>query len=368
MLLSPLTTTAADARRWTIRAATEADGPTVERLTKRAFGSAQDDAYAAQRWRWLFVDNVSGAPMHYLVADAGERLAGQYALIPVRMQHAGREVLGLLSVDTATDPDFERQGIFTTLARQLYGASSAALVYGFPNARSAPAFYTKLGWISLRVPKVVRPLGDISGLARALGVRVPDVANVFGPVLAAANTVEQALARLRGATVTELEDIGSWADTLWSRLAPTLGTCAIRDRRFLAWRFTAGPWRYRLHGLVRAGAITGLAVSKIRPWRGIQVAYLMELLVDPQDSVGARALVADVIRHAAAAGASALRAIVTPRHPHRSSLRRMGLIPLPARFAAEMSFGVRINGPDAVPNQALHSEDWYLSGADIDYF
>jgi hypothetical protein len=95
---------------------------------------------------------------------------------------------------------------------------------------------------------------------------------------------------------------------------------------------------------------------------------LMELLVDPEDRIGARALVADVVRHATAAGASALEAIVTPRHPHHSALFRMGLIPLPARFVPERTFGVRINGADAVPNQALHSGDWYLSGADIDYY
>lgn len=362
------TTTLAGERRWTIRPATAVDCAAVERLTKRAFGDAQDDACAAQRWRWLFVDNVSGAPMHYLVADAGERLAGQYALIPVRMQHAGRPVLGLLSVDTATDPEFERKGIFTTLARQLYGASSAALVYGFPNARSAPTFYAKLGWTALRFPKVFRPLGDLARVARALGVRTPDLMDVTGPVLDAANSVEYTLARLRGATVVPLDAIGPWADTLWARVAPALGTCAIRDRRFLAWRFTSGPWRYRLHGLVRAGEITGIAVSRIRSWRGIQIATLMELLVDPQDRIGARALVADVIRHARAAGASALQAIVTPRHPHRGALVRMGMIPLPSRFVPEMSFGVRINGPDAIPNQAMHSDDWYLSGADLDYY
>ena len=70
----------------------------ILRLTERVFASEESGLRLSQRWDWLFLENTSGAEMYYLVADAGERLAGQYyATMPVRLQHEGKPVLGHLA-------------------------------------------------------------------------------------------------------------------------------------------------------------------------------------------------------------------------------------------------------------------------------
>src|SRR5262245_7711572 len=107
------------ARSWVVRKATPKDRDATLVLKQRAFGRDEIPLDAARRWDWLFLENPSGTSMHYLIADASGRLAGQYSVVPMRMQHAGRRTLGLLSLDTVTDPDFMRQGILTTLAKQL---------------------------------------------------------------------------------------------------------------------------------------------------------------------------------------------------------------------------------------------------------
>src|SRR5436189_1970273 len=105
---------------WSIRSATADDRSSIVQLMQRVFGPEQPEELRSQRWDWIFLQNTADAPMYYFVADAGERLAGQYAMVPVRLQHGGKPLLGLLSLDTATDPDFARQGILTTHAKQLY--------------------------------------------------------------------------------------------------------------------------------------------------------------------------------------------------------------------------------------------------------
>jgi hypothetical protein len=308
------------------------------------------------------------------VADAGDRLAGQNAMVPVRIAHEGKAILGLLSLDTATDPDYERQGIFTSLARQLYAeeSSEAPLVFGFPNPISAPILYKRLDWVELRpYPLFVRPLGSVGGPVRAWRAELAPLAALVDRIAPAAGLIERAIARreeARGAAVRSLDRFGPWADELWQSLAPALGTAVIRDAAYLNWRFCDAPAAptYRRLALHRHGEPVGLVVTAVVPWRGGAMAYLMELMVPAEDTSGARLLLAHAIVDALRGGALALNAVVTRRHPHRGTLLRAGFLPVPPRFAAPRSFGVRHNGPGVVPDRIFHMDDWYLSCADFD--
>lgn len=101
--------------------------------------------------QWLYAENPEGRVVGY---DAwhGSRLAAHYVCIPARMRLLGVARTGLLSLNTATHPDFQGKGLFTRLAEQVY--SSAAMegfefVYGVANANSTPGFVRKLGFSQL---------------------------------------------------------------------------------------------------------------------------------------------------------------------------------------------------------------------------
>jgi Acetyltransferase (GNAT) domain len=310
--------------------------------------------------------------MYYLVADAGERLAGQYATMPVRLQHEGKPVLGLLSLDTATDPDFGRQGIFTTLARELYegAANNAPIVFGFPNASSAPGFYRKLGWVELRpYPLLIRPLGNAREAFNVWKPRLAPIGSLIGlltPLLRAFDHVLMFTGGRGSASVRTLDRFSGWADDLWAELSPDLGTCAVRDAAYLNWRFCSAPYTYRRYALHRGGRPVGFAVTAFRPFGGGKLAYLMELMVPRNDGAGARLLLARTFLDAAREGATAIVALATPRHPHRRAMLQSGFVPAPEPLKAKFSFGVRQNGSGVVPNNLFHIDDWYLSGADLD--
>ena len=95
----------------------------------------------------------------------------------------------------------------------------------------------------------------------------------------------------------------------------------------------------------------------------------MELLVAADDRAGASALIGRAILDAAAEGAWALRAIVSPRHPHLAALRHAGFASLPQRFRGHgYSYGLKVlDERKALPNQMVHMTDWYISGADLDF-
>lgn len=109
-----------------------------------AAGKLADVAYL----RWLYADNPCGPVVGFNAREAG-RLAAHYVCVPVVMQVDGRPAKALLSLNTATHPDFQGKGLFTRLAELTYAAGAeegVALVYGVANANSTPGFVRKLGF------------------------------------------------------------------------------------------------------------------------------------------------------------------------------------------------------------------------------
>src|SRR4051794_25847103 len=93
---------------WLIRDATASDRDRAVALLAAAHG---EEVRSPEEWDWLFRDRLT----HYVVADAGEMLAGQYALLPQRVIHRDKERIALLSLDTATHPAYMRRGLMKLL-------------------------------------------------------------------------------------------------------------------------------------------------------------------------------------------------------------------------------------------------------------
>ncbi|RFP26193.1 GNAT family N-acetyltransferase [Duganella sp. BJB488] len=104
--------------------------------------------------RWLYADNPDGAAAGYDAWD-GERLAAHYVCVPGVARIGGQDVRVLLSLNTATHPDYQGKGLFTKLAALTYDSAREQgydAVYGVANANSTPGFIRKLGF------QLVRPL------------------------------------------------------------------------------------------------------------------------------------------------------------------------------------------------------------------
>lgn len=122
---------------------------------------------------WLYRDNPDGRAFGF-DAREGDQLAAHYVCVPARVRIEGRPVRVLLSLNTATHPRFQGQGLFTRLATLTYEAAAAAGydgVYGVANGNSTPGFVRKLGF------QLVRPLDAMVGVgaigAQSDGAGVP---------------------------------------------------------------------------------------------------------------------------------------------------------------------------------------------------
>jgi GNAT superfamily N-acetyltransferase len=98
---------------------------------------------------WQYAGNPTGSIIGFDAWTPSGVLAAHYATIPVRYSYGEEEVLGLLSLNTATHPAHQGKGLFTQLAGLTYQNAAEAgfqFVLGVANAQSTPGFLRKLGF------------------------------------------------------------------------------------------------------------------------------------------------------------------------------------------------------------------------------
>jgi GNAT superfamily N-acetyltransferase len=119
-------------------------------LLGRVFGPLPK--FTVEALAWLYRDNPEGAVVG-TDAWSGDTLVAHYVTIPTRALLQGKSARGLLSLNTATAPQFQGKGLFTTLAEATYAAARAQsfqFVVGFANANSTPGFLRKLAFQKIR--------------------------------------------------------------------------------------------------------------------------------------------------------------------------------------------------------------------------
>ena len=96
---------------------------------------------------WLYLNNPLGRPVGYNAYSKG-KLVGHYVCIPSSWSYENKTYKGLLSLNTAVHPDFQRKGIFSKLAEKTYNFAQKDeydFVYAVSNSNSTHGFM-KLGF------------------------------------------------------------------------------------------------------------------------------------------------------------------------------------------------------------------------------
>ena len=206
--------------------------------------------------RWLYRDNPAGPVVGFDAWDGG-RLAAHYACVPANAMVDGRDRTVLLSLNTATHPDYQGRGLFTRLAESTYDAgarSGHALVYGVANANSTPGFLRKLGFSNAGPLDARVGLGRLDAAPAAPGVDT-SFARRWGAADLAWRLASPAhrwhCRRLRDGTLAAWTHTGTFGISAWAELGRAdPATLPARPAPRLPW--------CRLHlGLRPSGARTG---------------------------------------------------------------------------------------------------------------
>lgn len=322
------------------RRARKGDEEAIVRLLERAF----------DRWPRLPVPvppvdhlrwKLGGHPgSHASVVERGARVVGSFVVVARPALVAGRPMVCRDNVDNAIDPEYRGTGLYSRFILWLSAhARGADFEIGYTTSPEV-----------VRIMEVHRGYRPPGNPLRTIVRPLPRLGRLFGP------------SPDRRIAIVDAEPSDPRLDELWRRASKAFDLILERSARTLAWRYgdlRAGRFVFR--AAEEDGRLAGYAVHRLAGRR----ALLADLFAAPDREDVVRALVADVVASAAAAGARAVVGWTPKRHPYRATLRRQGFVSVGRRmfFAwrpldaplADFDF---LADPDARLHLAMGDSDW----------
>lgn len=232
-----------------VRRAEADDRSAIVDLCRRSLGwddAGRDAAFYA----WKHDENPAGPSPEWIAVTPTGEIAGVRVFLRWRFSHEGRSLLGVRAVDTATDPAWRGQGVFTRLtlgALPGLRRDGVDFVFNTPNDQSRPG-YLKMGWQAVgRVPVGVRLRPGAARYARS--IRTP--ADRWGRITDVGMSVPETL---------DQPEVGS----LLERLDPRSGIATEISLEWLRWRYRFMPLGYRAVLLNGRDLADGLVVFRLR--------------------------------------------------------------------------------------------------------
>lgn len=231
----------------TVRRGTPDDIPAAIAVATAALGWRPDDPNEAF-FRWKHLENPAGASPLWLAVDTEGPAPGTVVGFRTMLRWTFRTVDGatrraVRAVDTATDPDHQRRGIFralTSTAVEALTADGVDFVFNTPNDNSRPG-YLRMGWRDVgRIPTrvAITGLGALPRIARAR-----TAAEKWSQPCSLGATIDDAI-----------DDVVDLA----ARTPAPAGMATDRTRDHLLWRYGFEPLHYRVIRSDEAAAVVRL--------------------------------------------------------------------------------------------------------------
>lgn len=270
-----------------VRRYRDADEPGVLELLRLSLGEGPAGERSSEFFHWKHISNPFGRSL-MLVAESQSTIIGLRAFMRWRFTAGGQSLSAVQAVDTATHPDFQGIGVFSTLTREALEQLSrdTDFVYNTPNDKSLPG-YLKMGWSSVGTVRVsVRVQHPVKFVRHMVG----DGESSSPGVMPAINA--QPAEDLLGSE-TEISELLGESDPG----RPEITTSRSFD--YLRWRYVKAPnLDYRAIGERRGGRIRGLAIFRVRARRGLWETALLELILPKGERAMGRRLVRRVLSSA----------------------------------------------------------------------
>jgi GNAT superfamily N-acetyltransferase len=340
------------------------------------FQASFDETLSKDYFEWKYVRNpfrIGEIPI--IIAEENGRIVGARPFLATRMSVNGEVLNALQPCDAMVHPEFQGKGIFGQLnkyAIEKFQASDYKIFYNFPNKNSFPG-NVKSGWHIIcetnwhwRILSPARIFESVveNSLLRRLGV-------LMSPILWLVFRVPKS--RDRGITVETVDDIGI-LEQVFNAWRNQQCIFAVRDRKYLEWRFKSRPERQYQFLVARVeGEARGYFVLSTEDFRGMKRGTIVDYLVIGNDPSTFRSLLIYSLNHLKDQGCHISDTWAFTQKWAEEIVARSGFISsrsiLIRRWFAKsnQAFVARAIDKDHFPYD-LQQMKWYITPSDSDVF
>lgn len=313
------------------------------------------------RWKLLGSPCPSPAPPAWY-GDANGVIIGQFAGRAIRFKLGNEIVTAVHGCDVMTRSDWRRHGVLGSLGKaafRAWGEGGASFVFGLENERwGSRNRYLGLER-QLQLGQFWRPV-CLEAILRSRGVH-RWLADGIGGVW---NLITNWLPRTKSQslTVESTDAPGPEFDDLWHDIAGRYDATVVRDRDWLAYRYSAeSGLQYHLLLARRQGRPVGYLVWR-DPAAESGTAAIADIFTAPDDREARRALICATLDELRARGVAAVSAYAAPEIDLARGLRRAGFIPRRGRYQVVVIplAGRSVAAPLSNPQR------WLIAAGDFD--
>jgi hypothetical protein len=342
---------------WHARPYRPGDEQTLVALWTEAFGREMTE----EHWRWKAKGRPTPVENVGVAVAADDRPIFQFVGIACPAVVLGSPRTVMVGADVVTAPAFRRRGVFTTTARRLFDSwreAGVALVLGLANDRwraQADALGYERFFPLRRMVRVLRPERVLARRAHLPGLaHLRSVGQLWNRVWDRAAPPEIAVRPLTGATPE--------IDAVWRRAMPLVPISLVRNRAWVAWRYSDCPYRsYQIMLAERAAGPVGYAVHSTVRQNGATFVLVPEIFA-PGDPLALRALIRDLVARGVAEDADTVVTHAVPGSSVERELKRAGFLSGGGGWPLEV-----IQLDPTIPRAALRDPAcWWLAGGDFD--
>lgn len=346
---------------WSVRKFEGADEAAVINLYASVFRKLTDLNY----WVWKYKENPLGS-MRYVAEDKREGIVGYYGLIFQKIKIGDKIVTGSQAVDAMTHSNFQRQGIFVKLGKEILhqaGNEGVFFTFGFPNEAALPG-HKKVGWVEIcEVPILLKPLNIESILGKytkntyllKIGSSIASI-----PLRLVRQGKKTHPERLFVKSVTCFDER---INEFWSKVAHSYTIIQVRDKEFLNWRYVTNPHKqYTILIAEKNAAIVGYAVLGEITMCGIRGGAIVDMLTYPDQGQISEFLISRVIEQFQKKDMGYIGCMMQRGSMYYRALKRHGFIVTPGK----VRFILHLNA-DRFSMPAEVFDKWFLTWGDSDF-
>lgn len=318
---------------WILRRYHEGDEHAILDLLNTAFARKWRRKWGSlEYWRWKYTKNPAGSPIIWL-AERDGKIIGHYGIIPMTMKVGNSYVVGSFACDAATHPDYQGQGIFSSIVNRSCldaGENGIPITYGFANTILGPTYrrYEHTGHICL-MKRMIKVLEWEPVLARYMG-------NNFLVRSAAAGLGRMLRARpRRRLTIETIDRFDERTDALWEQTCRNFNIIVRRNRTYLNWRYADHPAKeYTIYVAVKGDSILGYCILAEEARHNLRFGLIADMLVFPDHGETVGCLIDRAVERFAERHVDAIICMISEQHPYAPLLRKAGFITYPRQITA----------------------------------